>query len=135
GRVRALYVGRVAPEKNLDLLARAFAPPADAGLTIVGEGPSLPELRQRLPNAVFTGRLGGESLARAYADADYFVFPSRTDTLGNVVLEAMASGLPAIVSDRMGLKELVQDGVTGFVTRSDEDFAAAVRTLATEHTR
>jgi phosphatidylinositol alpha 1,6-mannosyltransferase len=133
--VRALYVGRVAPEKNLDLLARVFAPPADTMLTIVGDGPSRAELRGRLPGATFTGRLDGERLAQAYADSDFFVFPSHTDTLGNVVLEAMASGLPAVVSESMGPKELVRHGETGFVAGTDEEFAAAVRTLATDPLR
>ena len=134
-RPRALYVGRVAPEKNLDLLAHVFAAPAPADLTIVGDGPAREGLEQRLPNAVFTGRLGGPALARAYADADFFVFPSRTDTLGNVVLEAMAAGLPAVVTDSMGPKELLRDGVTGFVARSDDGFAAAVHSLATHADR
>jgi glycosyltransferase involved in cell wall biosynthesis len=129
GRVRALYVGRVAPEKNLDLLARVFRAETAAELTVVGDGPSVDDLRRRLPQATFTGRLVGESLAQAYADADFFVFPSKTDTLGNVVLEAMASGLPAVVTDHMGPKELVRHEQTGYVTGSDEEFAAAVRAL------
>jgi len=129
GRVRALYVGRVAPEKNLDLVARVFAARPDIDLTIVGDGPSVPDLREALPSATFTGRLMGEPLAQAYADADFFVFPSRTDTLGNVVLEAMASGLPVVVSDAMGPKELVRHGETGFVMGTDAEFAAAVDML------
>jgi glycosyltransferase involved in cell wall biosynthesis len=135
GPIRALYVGRLAPEKNLELLVRVFRPLADVDLAVVGDGPDEQTLRTRLPNATFTGRLVGGALARAYADADFFVFPSRTDTLGNVVLEAMASGLPAVVTDRMGPKELVRHGVTGLVTRSDDEFAAAVRVLSTEHDR
>lgn len=132
GRVRALYVGRVAPEKNLALVARVFGGRTDIDLTIVGDGPSVPDLRAALPAAAFTGRLTGETLAQAYADADLFVFPSRTDTLGNVVLEAMASGLPVVVSDAMGPKELVRHGTTGFVTGTDAEFAAAVDTLAAD---
>jgi phosphatidylinositol alpha 1,6-mannosyltransferase len=134
-RARALYVGRVVPEKNLDLLARTFTRPCPADLTVVGDGPSLEGLQRALPHALFTGRLTGDSLARAYADADFFVFPSRTDTLGNVVLEAMASGLPAVVTSSMGPKELIEDGVTGFVAATDADFAAAVRTLAADPAR
>lgn len=135
GPVRALYVGRVAPEKNLDLLAQVFTRGTDCELMIVGDGPHEAALRHRLPRALFAGRLEGEALARAYADADFFVFPSRTDTLGNVVLEAMASGLPAVVSDSMGPKELVAHGATGFVARSDAEFARAVVSLATDHQR
>jgi alpha-1,6-mannosyltransferase len=131
-RVRALYVGRVAPEKNLDLLARVFAGRVDVDLTIVGDGPSSAELQQRLPGARFTGRLTGDALTSAYREADFFVFPSRTDTLGNVVLEAMASGLPAVVTDSMGPKELVDHGRTGFVAGSDAAFAAAVDTLVAD---
>jgi len=134
-RVRALYVGRVAPEKNLELLAPIFTERTGCELMIVGDGPHEYELKRLLPGALFAGRLEGEALARAYADADFFVFPSRTDTLGNVVLEAMASGLPVVVSDSMGPKELVDDGATGFVARSDEEFARAVATLASDGER
>ena len=134
-RVRALYVGRVAPEKNLDLVARLFADRPDIDLTIVGDGPSTADLRTRLPQATFTGRLLGDALAEAYANADFFVFPSRTDTLGNVVLEAMASGLPVVVSDSMGPKELVRHGETGFIAATDADFAGAVDTLARDTAR
>jgi glycosyltransferase involved in cell wall biosynthesis len=135
GRVRALYVGRVAPEKNLDLLARIFESRADCELVVVGDGPCQEAMRRRLPRAWFSGRLEGEALAQAYADADFFVFPSRTDTLGNVVLEAMASGLPVVVSDSMGPKELVEDGSTGFVAASDQAFASAVAKLAADGAR
>jgi phosphatidylinositol alpha 1,6-mannosyltransferase len=135
GRTRALYVGRVTPEKNLGALVPIFAGRADVDLTIVGDGPSVPELQRQLPRAAFAGRLEGAVLAQAYADADFFVFPSRTDTLGNVVLEAMASGLPVVVADAMGPKELVHDGVTGFVAHSDADFAGAVHVLATQPER
>jgi phosphatidylinositol alpha 1,6-mannosyltransferase len=126
GHVRALYVGRVALEKNLDLLARIFRHRTDVYLTIVGDGPYTAELKAHLPSAQFTGRLTGEALASAYADADFFVFPSRTDTLGNVVLEAMASGLPVVVADSMGPKELVRRDDTGFIAHTDEDFARAI---------
>jgi glycosyltransferase involved in cell wall biosynthesis len=131
-RVRALYVGRVAPEKNLDLLVRVLAQRADMEAVVVGSGPSLDSLRGRMPGAAFVGRLEGESLARAYADADFFVFPSRTDTLGNVVLEAMASGLPVVVTDSMGPKDLVEHGVNGFVAGTDGEFARAVDALAAD---
>ncbi len=130
GRVRALYVGRMTPEKNLEMLVPLFSDREDVELTVVGDGPSLEGMRRRLPRASFTGRLEGDALAETYADADLFVFPSRTDTLGNVVLEAMASGLPVVVTDAMGPKELVSHGVTGFVAATDEAFANAVLALA-----
>jgi glycosyltransferase involved in cell wall biosynthesis len=82
---------------------------------IVGSGPMLPELQARMPDAVFTGALDREAVATAFASADVFVFPSRTDTAANVVLEAQASGLPVLVSDAGGPKENLTEGTTGFV--------------------
>jgi glycosyltransferase involved in cell wall biosynthesis len=87
-----------------------------------------PWLREHLRNAEFAGVLRGEQLAEAYANMDMFVFPSHTDTFGNVVLEALASGVPAVVTPSGGPKFLVEDGVTGFV-RDDEGFPAAVEEL------
>ncbi len=93
-----LYVGRISKEKDLDVLAAAYRKlrekhPATR-LVFVGDGPYLKELREALPEAFFTGYLSGGDLAKAFASADIFVFPSTTDTFGNVVLEAMASGFP-----------------------------------------
>jgi len=116
-----LYVGRVSLEKNLDALMTSFQGFLDGGrqaqLVVVGDGPYLKDLarRYRRPEILFTGFLHGEDLARAYAGADVFVFPSTTDTFGNVVLEAQAAGLPAIVSDRGGPREIVLPGRTGLV--------------------
>jgi glycosyltransferase involved in cell wall biosynthesis len=86
-----------------------------------------------LPEAFFVGYLSGKELAAAYASADIFVFPSTTDTFGNVILEAQASGLPVVVSDSGGPKELVTDKANGLITKSHdvEDFTRAVRELAT----
>jgi phosphatidylinositol alpha 1,6-mannosyltransferase len=80
---------------------------------IVGHGGDEAWLRERLPRAEFTGVLKGEPLAEAYANMDLFVFPSHTDTFGNVVLEALASGVPAIVTPDGGPPTIVRDGVTG----------------------
>ncbi len=116
-----LYVGRLSREKSLDLLAAAFRELVDSGaelsLAIVGDGPYREELAGELAGypVLFTGFLEGEFLERAYASADLFVFPSATDTFGNVVLEAQASGLPVIVTDRGGPRELMRDGETGVV--------------------
>ena len=121
-RVRVLFVGRVAPEKNVGLLGKLFTGRDDADLVVVGGGPHREDFMKEMPFATFPGLLRGEELQRTYASADVFAFPSRTDTLGNVVLEAMASGLPVVVTDAMGPKELVKHGVTGFVARSDEEF-------------
>ncbi len=86
-----LYVGRVAVEKNIE----AFLNTAQPGTkVIVGDGPALDALKARHPDALFLGKLGGEALARAYAGADVFVFPSRTDTFGLVMIEALACGTP-----------------------------------------
>ena len=117
-----LYVGRVSVEKQLDLFAAALRRLRDEqGLpvraAVVGDGVWMSELRRLLPDGIFTGILAGEDLARAYASADLFLFPSVTDTYGNVVVESQASGLPIIVSDQGGPRELVEDGVTGIITR------------------
>jgi len=135
GEAVLLYVGRISKEKDLDVLAGAYRRLLESHpstrLVFVGDGPYLRELRESLPEAIFTGYLSGGDLAKAFASADIFVFPSTTDTFGNVVLEAMASGLPAIVSDTGGPRELVKNGVTGYVTRSldVEDFSLATGRL------
>ena len=92
---------------------------------IVGQGSEEAWLRQHLPRAEFTGVLRGEALARAYAGMDVFVFPSHTDTFGNVVLEALASGVPAVVTPDGGPRSLVKEGITGFIA-DDADFSAAI---------
>src|SRR5437868_3959332 len=120
GAVRLLYVGRISKEKNLDVLAQAYRQLRGEGLPVqlylVGDGPYLEALHEAMPEAIFTGYLRGKELAAAYASADVFVFPSTTDTFGNVVIEAQASGVPVIVSDTGGPKELVEENVNGVVT-------------------
>ena len=137
--VRLLYVGRISREKDLDVLAAAYHKVREAGapvkLFIVGHGPYSEALAKILPDAVFAGYLTGEPLATAYASADIFVFPSTTDTFGNVIIEAQASGLPVIVSDLGGPKELVEDGVNGIVTKAlDSDEVAKAITLLAKDT-
>ncbi len=116
-----LYVGRVSKEKNLEPMLEAYVRFArdrsDVALAVVGDGPILKELRRRYArrDIVFTGYLRGEALAAAYAGADVFVFPSRTDTFGNVVLEAHACGLPAIVADEGGPAEIVSGRDSGII--------------------
>ncbi|MCD6024730.1 MAG: glycosyl transferase family 1 [Fibrobacteria bacterium] len=115
-----LYVGRVSAEKNLEALCDAF-PRAlernpDLRLVTVGDGPWLEEMKARLlptGRAHFTGVLHGDVLATAFASSDLFVFPSLTDTFGNSVIEALASGLPCLVSDEGGPQEIVVPGVCG----------------------
>lgn len=125
-----LYVGRLAVEKNLGLLAEFFKDRKDVRLKLVGDGPYRHELEMALGSrSKFTGVLTGESLARAYASADIFVCPSETETFGNVVLEAMSSGLPVVVTDKWAPKELVEDGKTGFVAKGRKDFHEKVEML------
>jgi glycosyltransferase involved in cell wall biosynthesis len=137
GEVRLLYVGRISREKDLDLLADAYRRLRKEGLPVqlfvVGHGPYSEALAKSLPEAFFTGYLRGTELATAYASADIFVFPSTTDTFGNVILEAQASGLPVVVSDSGGPKELVADKANGLITMSHnvEDFTHAIRALVT----
>jgi len=139
GEIVLLYVGRISKEKNLDVLACAYRRLKEEGfpvaLALVGDGPYLKDLKESaLPGVCFTGYLQGMDLAKAFASADIFLFPSTTDTFGNVVLEALASGLPAVVSDQGGPKELIVPGKTGFITKSldTEDFTNAVRRLVKE---
>jgi glycosyltransferase involved in cell wall biosynthesis len=114
-----LFVGRISIEKNieaflsLDLVGRKV---------VVGDGPLLPYLKRKYPDAIFPGFLVGESLAIAYASADVFVFPSRSETFGLVLLEAMASGLPIAAYPVTGPKDLVLHGTTGYL---DEDLGRA----------
>lgn len=121
GGFKFLYVGRISREKNIDVLLDAFRAFQETGrhaqLAVVGDGPYLKELahRYRHPDILFTGFLHGEELARAYASADAFAFPSLTDTFGNVVLEAQSAGLPAIVSDQGGPREIVEPLASGLV--------------------
>ncbi len=124
------FVGRLSVEKNVALLAQVQEELEAMGMTdfrflIVGHGNGKEWLRERLPRAEFTGVLKGEALSAAYANMDLFVFPSHTDTFGNVVLEALASGVPAIVTPDGGPSTIVRDGQTGRIV-PDAEFAAAV---------
>jgi glycosyltransferase involved in cell wall biosynthesis len=132
-----VYVGRLAPEKRVDVLLEAFRGlrcerGVDVALAIVGDGPARAELEQLATEGVtFTGFLRGDALASAYASADVFAFPSDTETFGNVVLEAMASGLPVVAPSRGGVTDLVEHERTGLLVepRDPHDFARAVHRL------
>ncbi|MFN8475719.1 MAG: glycosyltransferase family 1 protein [Anaerolineae bacterium] len=117
-----LYVGRLSAEKRVDLLRPLLDALPDARLAIVGDGPSRPALESLFAGTrtLFTGSLHGEDLANAYAAADIFVFPSAKKTLGNVVLEAMASGLPVIAPASGGVLEHVIAGNTGLLFARDD---------------
>ena len=114
-----LYVGRVAVEKNIEAFLGSDLP---GKKVVVGAGPQLEELRVKYPEVTFTGKQVGEDLAECYASADVFVMPSRTETFGIVLLEAMASGLPVAAYPVTGPLDLVREGETGFLS---EDLAAA----------
>ena len=102
----------------------------DVSFAFVGDGPFLAELKKKLPQAIFTGPLHDRELSTAYASADLFVFPSTTDTYGNVVIEAMASGLPVLVSDQGGPRELLRDAEDGeVVTGEAGEWERAIRRL------
>ncbi len=125
-RMALLYVGRVSREKGLDALPQVSIGLRLLGLEhrwiIVGDGPMRVELTERCPDAVFTGTLDANGVAVAMASADAFVFPSRTDTAGNVVLEAQASGLPVLVTDSGGPCENILEGHTGFICKDPHVF-------------
>ncbi len=133
------YVGRLSVEKNVALLARVERELAAMGVSgvrflIVGQGSEEASLRRQMQAAQFAGVLRGAALAEAYANMDVLVFPSHTDTFGNVVLEALASGVPAMVTPDGGPKFIVQDDATGFVAR-DNAFAGAIAILAHDRAR
>ena len=138
GEITVLYAGRLTREKGADLLAEAFlrarARDPRLHLVLAGGGPEEPWLRERLgEHATFLGWLEGEALAAAYASADIFLFASRTDTFGQVLLEAQASGLPVVAVGEGGPTSLVTDGATGRLCPAHPDaLAEAVVQLAAQ---
>lgn len=144
GGVKALYVGRVSVEKNLPMLTRVWkrvaqharsvdVPADELQLVVVGDGPYRARMQQELAACAapvrFLGFRHALELSTIYASADFFVFPSTTDTLGQVVMEAQSSGLPVIVTDVGGPKEVVDHGRTGFVLGAEDERAWAERLL------
>ncbi|MET0400127.1 MAG: glycosyltransferase family 1 protein [Longimicrobiaceae bacterium] len=119
-----LLVSRLVKEKDLADLAAMDGVLRARGLryrlVLVGDGPMRAELEARLPHAHFAGHQTGEALARWYASADVFVFPSTTETFGNVVTEALASGLPAVVVDRGGPPDQIEPGENGWIARAND---------------
>ncbi|MDE2110128.1 MAG: glycosyltransferase family 1 protein [Alphaproteobacteria bacterium] len=131
-----VFVSRLVREKQLGTLVAALRLLEERHIAyrsvIVGDGPERAALERQLPHAVFTGFLEGDELAEAYASSDIFVFPSETETFGNVTLEAMASGLPCVCADATGSRSLVAHGHTGYLARPGcaQDFAGHLVTLA-----
>jgi glycosyltransferase involved in cell wall biosynthesis len=123
------FVGRLNVEKNIHFLARIDAS-VDARFLVVGEGTEKEWLAKNLRQVDLPGVLRGEELAEAYANMDIFVFPSHTDTFGNAVLEALASGVPAVVTNGGGPKFIIRNGESGLVAASDADFVECVSALA-----
>ena len=137
GPFRIGYVGRLTPEKNVryfaqlerDLLAAGHR---DFRIVLIGQGSEEKWLRENTQHAEFVGWLGGNDLSRAFANLDTFVFPSETDTFGLAVLEALASGVPALVSPGGGPKYTVEHGTSGYVANQPEEFASLLTILMTQ---
>jgi len=127
-----LFVGRLVKEKDLDDLISANYLLRDCGFrfkqVIIGDGPMRTELEKRLPDAHLTGFLSGHELETWYASSDLFVFPSTTETFGNVILEAFASGIPAIAVNKGGVADIITHGVDGMIAEANnpEDFAEKI---------
>jgi glycosyltransferase involved in cell wall biosynthesis len=136
GKIVLLFAGRLVWEKDLRTLAEAYsllsAQRNDLAFVLAGDGPVREELRATMPGALFLGQLSGVELSTVYASSDIFVFPSTTETFGNVTIEAMASGLPPVCARAGGSEGLVLDGVTGMLTepRNGADLAAKIQLLA-----
>lgn len=135
GILRLGFVGRITPEKGVRLLRQIEQALLESGINefrilIIGDGSEVTWLKRRMAHGEFTGVLRGDDLARAYANMDLFVFPSRTDTFGNVIQEAAASGVPAVVTNEGGPRHLVVPGETGYVENTDPEFVARVVQLA-----
>lgn len=122
-----VYVGRIAPEKNIDLAVRAFEKirdlRPDAKMVLVGDGPARKRLQVQFPNLIFAGMRTGTDLAEHYASGDVFFFPSITETFGNVVLEAMASGTPVLGYDYAAGRQYLEHGVSGMLAPYNDDAA------------
>ena len=125
-----LYVGRVSAEKQIDEIKPVLEAIPEARLAIVGDGPYREALEEHFAgtNTHFVGYLQGLELASAYASADAFIFPSRTETLGLVLLEAMAAGCPVVAARSGGIPDIVTDGVNGYLFEPDDETGAITAT-------
>ena len=137
GPFRIGYVGRLTPEKNVRFLAQLERDLQAKGhrdfrIVLIGQGAEEKWLRENMQQAEFIGWLTGKGLSRAVADMDAFVFPSETDTFGLAVLEALASGVPAVVSSTGGPKYTVEHGKSGYVAKHFDEFAPYLTNLMTQ---
>jgi glycosyltransferase involved in cell wall biosynthesis len=138
GEVVISFAGRLVKEKNTAIFVRVLNALTAKGLNVrplvIGDGPEMAVMRAGLRNGVFAGFLHGEELACAYASSDIFFFPSESETFGNVTLEAMASGLPAVNAIASGSNSLVEEGVTGHLVsaRDEQLLATRLETLAAD---
>ncbi|HRF55966.1 MAG TPA: glycosyltransferase family 1 protein [Campylobacterales bacterium] len=131
GETVVLYVGRVSDEKNISIfisLSEYFSL-FDVSFVIVGDGPARKKLQESAHNVIFTGFFTGETLSKSYASSDIFLFPSETETFGNVILEACASGLCPIVSNKGASSEHIERGVNGYIAGSFEEYAKILKEL------
>ena len=128
-----LYVGRLSAEKEIDRIKLVLAAMPTARLALVGDGPYRQGLEKHFAGTktYFAGYMSGQTLASAFASADCFMFPSRTETLGLVLLEAMAAGCPVVAARSGGITDIVQDGVNGYLfdPNDDQDFIQATQRL------
>jgi len=129
-----LFVGRLVKEKDLqDLVAineYLIKKRLCFKFVLVGDGPMKSDLQQQLPDAIFTGYLHGKELSEMYASCDLFVFPSTTETFGNVILEALASGLPVVTVDKGGVADLVDNDLDGYVCKANHPGLLAEKIIA-----
>jgi len=125
-----LYVGRLSAEKEIDRIKPVLESIPDARLALVGDGPNRQTLEKHFAetHTNFVGYLGGQELASAFASSDAFVFPSRTETLGLVLLEAMAAGCPVVAARSGGIPDIVEDGVNGYLFDPTDESGAIVAT-------
>ena len=125
-----LYIGRLSAEKEVDRIKPVLQAIPNARLALVGDGPHREELENHFADTPthFVGYLAGEELASAYASADAFVFPSRTETLGLVLLEAMAAGCPVVAANSGGIPDIVANGENGFLFEPQDDQGAITAT-------
>lgn len=141
GKSVLLYAGRLVWEKDLATLADAWrllsARRRDVAMVLAGDGPVRAELERMMPGALFLGHLNGPELSTAFASSDLFVFPSTTETFGNVSIEAMASGVPPITAREGGAYGVVEHGVTGVHVnpRDPEDLARTIESLLSDNSR